>query len=205
MDEWVKTFTLLWAVIDPIGTIPVFLAVTRSCDPKASRKIALHACGFATLVLLFFILVGQAWLDAMDVPLQAFQISGGIVLFLFALSMIFGESKPEEELRMVAKAGMEKAVFPLAIPSIAGPGAIVAVVLLTDSHRFSVEHQLLTTGLMLVVVLVTLLLLLAASHIQRLIGESGASMISRIMGLMIGSVAADSVLSGLRAYFQLSP
>ncbi len=205
MDEWVKTFTLLWAVIDPVGTIPVFLAVTRSCEPSTSRRIALQASGFAALVLLFFILVGQAWLDAMDVPLQAFQISGGIVLFLFALSMIFGESKPEEELRLVAKVGMEKAVFPLAIPSIAGPGAIMAVVLLTDRHRFSLEHQLVTTGLMLLVVLVTLLLLLAASRIQRLIGESGASMISRIMGLMLGAVAADSVLSGIRDYFQLSP
>lgn len=202
MDELLQQFVILWAVIDPIGSIPVFLALVGTTASVERRKLAVIATAVAGLVLLFFIVAGQFLLEAMQIPLSAFQVAGGIVLFLFALTMIFGESKPEEELHFCENA-KDLAIFPLAIPSIASPGAMMAVVLLTDNHRFSIPDQIITSGIMLAVVAITLALLLAATSIQKLIGQSGASIISRVMGLILASVAANNVLAGIRDYFLL--
>lgn len=202
MDEIVKQFILLWAVIDPIGTIPVFIAVTAGMSKGLARKVAMKATLVAALVLLFFVLAGEYLLDAMQIPLSAFQIAGGIVLFLFALTMIFGESKPEVELHLVRQ-NLHKYVFPLAIPSIASPGAMMAAVLLTDNHRFSWLHQGITTLIMLAVLLITLIFMLIASRILSIIGEAGASVVSRIMGMILASVAVTAVLQGISLYFGL--
>ncbi|KXI30317.1 MarC family protein [Paraglaciecola hydrolytica] len=203
MDEIFKQFVLLWAVIDPIGTIPVFIAVTIGMSKGMARTIALKATLVAAIVLLFFVLVGEYLLDAMQIPLSAFQIAGGIVLFLFALTMIFGESKPEVEMHLVKK-NLHKYVFPLAIPSIASPGAMMAAVLLTDNHRFSVLHQGITTLVMLAVLLVTLIFMLLASRILNIIGEAGASVVSRVMGMILASIAVSAVLQGISLYFGLT-
>ncbi|MDE1464860.1 MarC family protein [Spartinivicinus poritis] len=202
MEDLIRQFVLLWAVIDPIGTLPVFLAVTAGGSVAHNRKIALVSVGVASLVLLFFIVAGEILLEAMSIPLSAFQIAGGVVLFVFALSMIFGDSKPEEELQMVNK-GVDSAIFPLAIPSIASPGAMMAVVLLTDNHRFSLIDQFVTTGIVLLIMFITLMLLLVAPFIQKVIGTAGASVISRVMGLILAAVATNSVLAGIQTYFQL--
>ena len=125
MSEILSNFIFFFAVIDPIGTVPVYIAVTRSYSDGERRAIALKATLFAFLVLLFFVVAGEPILNAIDIPVEAFQIAGGIVLFLFALTMIFGDSKPEEELKMATNAS-DTAIFPLAVPSIASPGAMLA-------------------------------------------------------------------------------
>ncbi len=196
------TFIFFFAVIDPIGTVPVFLAVTREYDEGARRGIALKATFVSAVILIFFVVAGELLLTAMDIPLSAFQIAGGIVLFLFALSMIFGESKPEAEVKMV-KSGSETAIFPLAVPAIAGPGTMLAAVLQTENARFGIAEQALTTGIMLSVLVIVLLMMIAASWIQRLIGDSGASIVSRVMGLILASMAVASVLAGITSYFSL--
>lgn len=204
MELFIKQFILLWAVIDPIGTIPIFLALTASItEQRHARRLAYKATLIAAIVLVFFVVVGEELLDAMSIPLEAFQVAGGIVLFLFAMTMIFGQGKPESELAIVNK-GAYGAAYPLAIPSIASPGAMLAAVMLTDNHRFSVTHQMMTTFMILVVLGITLLAMLAATRLQRLIGASGASVISRVMGLILAAVATNSVLSGIAAYFGLA-
>lgn len=202
MDEIVKQFVLLWAVIDPIGTIPVFIAVTAGMSATLVRKVAFKATVVAALVLLFFVLVGEYLLDAMQIPLSAFQIAGGIILFLFALTMIFGESKPEEEMHLVER-NLHKYVFPLAIPSIASPGAMMAAVLLTDNHRFSWVHQGITTLIIMSVLLITLLFMLLATRIIDLIGDAGASVISRVMGMILSAIAVTAILNGISSFFGL--
>lgn len=124
------------------------------------------------------------------------------MLFLFALSMIFGESKPEQEVKL-ATAGSETAIFPLAVPSIAGPGAMLAAVLLTENARYNLWEQAQTTATMLAVLLVVLILMLGASWIHRVIGGSGASIVSRVMGLILASVATTNTLAGIKEYFAL--
>ena len=200
MIDLVATFIYFFAVIDPIGSVPVFIVVTPGYDARGKRRIALMAVGISALILIFFVLVGEIILTAMQIPLPAFQISGGIVLFLFALSMIFGESKPEEETRLAAD-HTETAIFPLAVPSIAGPGAMLAAVLMTENARFGLWEQLQTVGVMLSVLLVVLVLLLAASGIHKIIGDAGASVISRVMGMVLAAVATTTTLEGLRGYF----
>lgn len=150
--------------------------------------------------MLLFLIGGQVLFDAMEVPLPAFQIAGGLVLFLFALTMIFGDSKPEQEIRIKANI-TEIAVYPLAVPSIASPGAMMAIVLLTDNHRFNLTDQFITALIMLTVLLITYLLLLAANRIQHFIGNSGAAIISRVMGLILATVAVNNILVGLRDFF----
>lgn len=196
-----RTFILLWAVIDPIGTIPVFIAATQDRPPCEQRKIALLAAGAAAGILLFFVIAGEILLQAMGVPLLAFQIAGGLVLFLFALTMIFGESKPEGEVKLTRSAS-DTATFPLATPSIASPGAMMAVVLLTENSHHSIPHQMITSILVLLVVGISCLLMLAAGKILKFIGSGGASIISRVMGLILASIAATHVLEGLKEYFQ---
>ncbi len=202
MNDLIATFIFFFAVIDPIGTVPVFIAVTSRYEDKDKRKIACKAALVSAVILLFFVVAGEIILTAIDIPLAAFQIAGGIVLFLFALSMIFGESKPEEEIKMAVNAS-ETAIFPLAVPSIASPGAMLAAVLLTENNRYNLWEQAQTTVIMLSVILVVLLLMLVASWVHRMIGNSGASIISRVMGLILASVAVSSVLDGVKEYFAL--
>jgi len=202
MIDLISTFIVFFAVVDPIGTVPVFIAVTSKYDEHVKRKVALQAVLTSAFILLFFVIAGEVILTAINIPLSAFEIAGGIVLFLFALSMIFGESKPEEELKLVSS-GSETAVFPLAVPSIASPGAMLAAVMQTENSLFTIWEQAQATSMMLAVLLVTLLLMLGSSYVHRFIGDSGASVISRVMGLILASVAVASVLSGIKVYFSL--
>ena len=139
----------------------------------------------------------------MEVTLNAFQISGGVILFLFALTMIFGEGKPGSEKHLI-KDYKHVTIFPVAIPSIASPGAIMAVVLLTDNHLYSIQQQALTAFLVLIVIALTMSILLAAVHIQKRIGEYGITVISKIMGLILAAYAVQSILSGLKDFFVVS-
>ena len=202
MIDYTATFIVFFAAIDPIGTVPVYIAVTRGYDITTKRKIAFISCAVAALILLFFVVAGELILTAMSIPLSAFQIAGGIVLFLFALSMIFGESKPEEETRL-AENQHETAIFPLAVPSIAGPGAMLAAVLMTEHARVDIWHRLQVSSVMLSVVLVALFLMLMSSGIHRLIGNAGASVISRVMGLILAAVATTNTLAGISSYFKI--
>ncbi|WP_386692096.1 MULTISPECIES: MarC family protein [unclassified Lonepinella] len=199
-DSLIVQFVVLWAVIDPIGSIPVYLTKTSRLSLEDRRKVALKAVLIATGILLFFLIAAQGLFEAMQIPLAAFQIAGGLVLFLFALTMIFGEGKPEHEMKMTSNLS-ELAVYPLAVPSIASPGAMMAIVLLTDNHRFSFSAQVITTFIMLAVLLITYLLLLVANRVQYLIGNTGASVISRVMGLILAAVAVNNVLVGIQEFF----
>ena len=202
MIDYIATFIFFFAVIDPIGTIPVFIAVTSKFEASIKRKIAIQATIVSSFILVFFIVAGELILNAIEVPLASFQIAGGIILFLFALTMIFGESKPDEELKSINSSN-ETAIFPLSVPSIASPGAMLAAVLMTENAQYTFIQQLQTTAVMLSVMIVVLVLMLASSFIHRYIGNSGASIISRVMGLILSSVAVNNILEGIKLYFSI--
>ncbi len=198
--EILTKILFLIAVIDPLGSVPVYLEATKQLNERHKKKVAVRASLVAFSILLFFILVGQVILEGMDVTLDAFQISGGVILFLFALTMIFGEGKPESEKHSITDY-KHVTIFPVAIPSIASPGAIMAVVLLTDNHIYSLEQQAVTTVLVLVVVIITMSILLAANLVQKRVGEYGITVISKVMGLILAAYAVQSILSGLKDFF----
>ena len=192
----VREFITLVVVIDPIGSIPVFLFAVQSVPPRLHRRFALRAVAIAAAVLLVFLACGQFLLEALGLRLGAFQIAGGIVLFLFALTMIFGHSKPASEIEEAERDHLSGAVFPLAMPSIASPGAMLAIVILTDNDTTPLADQAVTAALLVGVLALTLVLLLMASAIHRLIGSTGASVISRVMGIVLATIAVDAVLQG---------
>ncbi|MEM7320873.1 MAG: MarC family protein [Pseudomonadota bacterium] len=207
--ELIERIVTLWVVIDPIGTVPVFIAVTAGMPGRARRKTALVATLVSAGVLLFFLVFGQLLIDVLGIGLLSFQVAGGIVLFLFALTMIFGEAKQETDKRVVeADAQLSvyerpsPAVFPLAVPSLASPGAMLAVVLLTDNNYFSVGDQSITAAVMIGILGIAYVFMLLAGPIIRLIGNSGAAIVSRVMGMILASVAADAVLSALLEIFK---
>ncbi len=198
----IKAILFLIAVIDPIGSVPVYLEATKQFNDKHKRFIAIRASIVSFFILLFFIVVGQLIMEGMDISLEAFQISGGVILFLFALTMILGEGKPGSEIHHI-KDYKHVTVFPIAMPSIASPGAIMAVVLLTDNHIYSIKEQAITTFLVALVISFTCLLLLSARFVQEKIGEYGITVISKVMGLILASYATQSILSGLEGFFNL--
>lgn len=202
MNELIATFIFLFAVIDPIGTVPVFISVTNGLNEKEKQNTAFKAIIVSGLVLLFFILAGELILDAVNIPLSAFQIAGGIVLFLFALTMIFGDSKPDSEIKSVVNT-MEIAVFPLAMPSIASPGAMLAVVLLTKNSENSFWEQFQSSMLLIAVLLIVLALLLLSAKVYKIIGNAGASIISRVMGLILTALAISNIIEGIKESFNL--
>ncbi|KHQ52769.1 Multiple antibiotic resistance protein MarC [Mameliella alba] len=129
-----REFITLLVVIDPIGSLPVFYFATAAVPAALHWRFALRAVLVAWIVLMAFLVVGQLLLEGLGLRFGSFQIAGGIVLFLFALTMIFGESKPEREIEEAGRSDLSGATFPLAMPSIASPGAMLAVVVLTDNH-----------------------------------------------------------------------
>lgn len=201
----ITQFVVLWAVIDPIGSVPVYLSQTQHLTTKQRKVVALKAVAIATSVLLFFLIIGQLLLEAMQIPLPAFQVAGGLVLLIFALTMIFGESKPDQEQKMsedISHSDLaDLAVYPLAIPSIASPGAMMAIVMLTDNSRYSFIDQSITAAVMIVVLVITLCLLLGATFIHKIIGNVGAAIISRVMGLILAAVAVNNLLMGIKDFY----
>lgn len=192
-----REFITILVVIDPIGTLPVFYFATSAVPEDRHAAFAVRAVLIATLVLFFFLIAGQVLLEALGLRFGSFQIAGGIVLFLFAMTMIFGESKSDLEIKEASRSDLSGAVFPLAMPSIASPGAMLAIVVLTNNHENAVQEQMITAGLLLVVMAITLVLLLLAARLKAILGNTGANVISRVMGIILATIAVDAVLGGL--------
>jgi multiple antibiotic resistance protein len=176
------------------------LAVTKDLSHADRRKAAIRATIIASVILGSFLFFGQLLLEVMHIEMLSFQIAGGIVLFLFALSMIFANSSANQA---PADAGHDVAVFPLAMPSIATPGALLSVVVLTDNNTHSLPEQSMTCVVMLFVLGLTLVLMLLANKLIKLIGRSGANILSRVMGMILAAVAVQMVYSAVKG--QLGP
>jgi multiple antibiotic resistance protein len=194
-EKLVRDALILWATIDPIGTMALFAAITRNLDASARRRTAFKAIVYAIVILIACIVIGQVLLTAMGISLLSFQIAGGVILFIFGLQMIFGtgvaSDPPERE------PGHDIAVFPLAVPSIATPGAILAAILLTDNHIYTIPAQIATTAVMIVVLAITLALMLGATLVLRVIGNNGASILVRVMGLLLAALSVEFVMDAL--------
>ena len=198
-SELLFQLVTLWVSVDPVGTVPLFLAVTKDLNAVNRRRAAIRATVISFCVLTGFLYLGQYLLDVLRIDLVSFQVAGGIVLFLFALSMIFADSSVN---KAAAEAGHDVAVFPLAMPSIATPGAMLAVVVLTDNDRYTLGQQTITLGLLAVVLAATLILMLLANRVVDWIGQSGANVLSRVMGIILASVAVQMVFSALKPFLK---
>jgi len=197
-ERVIRDAVTLFVVINPIGeVIPIFLAASRDLSPIERQQAAQRGTLIATGILLGFLAGGQILLHMLEIRLASFQIAGGIVLFLFGLKMIFETEQPHNTESPGPKPDI--AVFPLAMPAIAGPGAMLAVVVLTDNDRFSITEQAVTTLILLCILGFTFGLLSFSDRIHRLIGDAGANIVSRVMGLILSALAVETVLGGINA------
>jgi multiple antibiotic resistance protein len=204
LTHTINDFITLFVVVDPIGLVlPTFLALTGDCPPAIRRKVAVQSVLVAFIVMLFFIVFAQIIVEAIGLSLRSFQIAGGIILFLFAISFVLG-SGPSVPVGASGHADYNAmAVYPLAIPTISGPGTMLTSMLITDNDRFSVFEQAQSALSGALVLAVTLALLLLADPVYRVIGSSGTNVVRRIMGMILAAVAVSTVLSGLAAWLGL--
>ena len=207
----IQAFLTLFVVIDPIAVAPLFMALTTGMDPARRRSAAIRAILVATAVLTVFGLFGEALLTYAGISLDAFRISGGMLLFLIAVEMLFEKRTPRR--RNQVQAAQEDhpsdhpeddpAVFPIAVPLVAGPGAMATMVLLASQQGG--WGWLLEIHLVLLAVLaITLAFFLAAPVVDRAIGKSGINVLTRLFGILLAALAVQIVLDGLGG-FGLSP
>src|ERR1041384_4405974 len=174
-----KDFATLWTTIDPIGNVALFAGLTAALTRKERHLTALRGVFFATIILVAAGTVGQVILDAIGIHMHSLKVAGGIILFLFGVQMLFG--KMDSKTQTSPEEGRDLAVFPLAVPSIAGGGAIMAAIVLTDNDVYTVPERIETGIVMGGVLFLSYLLLLFSDAILRVIGKQGASVLVRVM------------------------
>jgi multiple antibiotic resistance protein len=194
LEKIIRDFMTIWTTIDPISNLALFAGLTAAMHRSERRRIAWRASVYAAIVLVVAVIVGQIILDAMGIRLRSLQIAGGLILFVFGLQMVFGWIG---ETGTSVEKGRDLAVFPMAVPAIAGPGAITAVILLTDNDAYSVPERAETAVVLLIVLALNYLLLLLSDVILHFIGRSGAAILTRVMGIILTALSVEFVLAGL--------
>lgn len=192
MSDILGEFVLLLVTINPFAALPVFLSATAGMSEAERRRTATRASVIASAILLFLLAFGQLFLEAIGVTLPALRVAGALVLLILGLRMVFGEVPGGA--KGSAPAG-DVAVFPLAMPMLAGGGSIAAIVAMTDHTVRSVLEQVVTALVMLAVMAVIWLVLRSAERIQAAIGDTGTNVMSRIMGLVLAALAVQTFFS----------
>ncbi len=200
MQDAATALVTLFVIVDPVGTTPLFIALTAGMSREARRRVALQSIGVAFVVLTAFGLAGEGLLGLAGISLPAFRIAGGLLLFLTAIDMLFETRTERREKRVADEVAnpRDPAVFPLAIPLIAGPGSIAAMILLTGDHAGAPAPQAAVFGVMAGVLAAQLLLFLyGAPLIARALGRTGINVVTRLMGMLLAALAVQFVLDGL--------
>jgi multiple antibiotic resistance protein len=202
LDFMVSALVTLFVVVDPVGLTPAFLGVTGGLPRAARRQVGLRACLVAFAILTGAALIGDWLLRTLSISLPAFRIAGGLLLFSIASEMVFGvriarqseaaEQAIEEHVRNIA-------AFPLAIPLMAGPGAITATVLLAGRAGGDPLRVALLIGIIATIMALCLIVFVAAGRIERLLGVTGNTVLSRLLGVLLAALAVQFVIDGVRA------
>ena len=190
----------LFVVIDPVGTVPLFLSLTRHLDPLARRQVATRCVLASGIVLIAFLILGHGLLSVLGIGLPAFRLAGGIVVFLFGLQMIFETEQKNKTAH--GESGHDLAIFPLAFPAVAGPAAMLTVILVSEPGHATLTDRVLIGFILAGILSVAWLMFLLADPIQRLLGKAGANLISRVLGMLLAALAAQTALDGLNQFFQ---
>lgn len=204
MSSFINFFVALFVVVDPIGLAPMFAALTHGAAIETQRRIAVKGVGLAAVILVAFFFSGDFILRALGISLAAFQMAGGMLLFLLAIDMVFARqsglrSTTEREQRE-AVLRPDISVFPLAFPLIAGPGALTTVILMAATpHGPLVVIGAL--GVIVAILAVTLISLMAAARLLRLLGETGTNVLSRLFGVILAALAVQFIINGIKMAF----
>lgn len=205
-ELFLSAFVTFFVVIDPLGCAPIYAGLTRGASAVQARNMALRATVIAAIILLIFALFGQQLLAALDIELNSFRIAGGLMLFFIAFDMVFEKRTQRRESRaekLAARLEVEDvSVFPMAMPMLAGPGAIAAVMLLMNEvSRLSERLEVLAA--LLAVLVITGASLVAAAPLVRLLGDKVEAVITRLLGVLLAALAAQYVIDGVKGSFAL--
>ena len=202
--EFLTAFAVLFVMIDPIGLTPLFAALTVGVDQKRRIGIALRAILVAAVILMLFGLAGDALLKSVGISLPAFRISGGIMLFLLAVDMLFEKRTERREKSAEEEFHTDPSVFPLATPLIAGPGAMATMILLISEHPGDTSAQVMVYLGMATVLAICLVAFMATGLIERAIGPTGIKVLTRLFGTLLGALAVQFVLDGIGEFWNIA-
>jgi MarC family membrane protein len=195
MDHnFLSAFILLLLVLDPLGSLPIFIPVMREVAPNRRRWVALREVGIAFAVLFAFMFFGDGFLRVMHLSERSLEVAGGVILLMVAIRMIFSH---EGGVYGVPE-GKEPLIFPLAVPLLAGPSAMATVLLLASRQP---DKLMSWVAALVCAMLVSLTILLLCDRIRRWVGDSVVSATEKLMGLVLTAVAVEMILAGLKRYF----
>ncbi|HTY49382.1 MAG TPA: MarC family protein [Steroidobacteraceae bacterium] len=204
--QLIKFFIVFFVVVEPLSIAPVFVGLTDGASPAFRRRMAVKAVVISGLILLLFSLVGTPFLAAMGISIQAFRIFGGLLLFLIALEMVFAResgTRTSTDEQAESRRRADISVFPLAFPLISGPGALVTILLWFGPLSLTAQplQFALMAACVAVVLVMTLGVLLAAASLMAIMGVTGTNVANRLFGVILGALAVQFVLDGVRASF----
>ena len=206
LQQFIKFFVVFFVVVEPVSLAPLFAGLTTGASDGYKRKMACRSVLIASAILIVFAFTGAGFLQLMGISIDAFRIFGGLLLFLVALEMVFAResgTRTSSDEKDEAKRRTDISVFPLAFPFLAGPGALTTV-LLWFGKVSPTEHPALFGGLLMAAMLVlalSLLSMLAATPIMRVMGVTGANVANRLSGVVLGALAVQFIIDGLRGSF----
>lgn len=199
MDHnFVSAFVLLLLVLDPFGSLPIFISVLQGVAPNRRRVVALREAGIAFCVLLAFMFMGQGFLRLMHLSERSLEVAGGVILLIIAIRMIFASGGEI----YATDGGREPVIFPLAVPLLAGPSAMATVLLLASRQP---DRIVAWVGALTLAMAVSTAVMLAAERLRRLLGAPVVSALEKLMGLVLTAIATEMVLAGLKRYFFDAP
>jgi multiple antibiotic resistance protein len=207
LEQPLKFFVVFFVVVEPVSLIPLFSGLTIGASPGYKRRMAVKAVVISAAILLLFALGGASFLSLMGISLESFRIFGGLLLFLLALDMVFARESGTRTSSSEAAESRRRAdisVFPLAFPFIAGPGALATILLWFGPLRLPLQAGLMGTyfAAVVAVLAIALVLMLLADPLMRVIGVTGANVAGRLLGVILGALAVQFVLDGLREAFK---
>lgn len=205
-ELFLSAFVTFFVVIDPPGCAPIYAGLTKGASAAQARNMALRATMIASIILLIFALFGQELLNALHIELNSFRIAGGLMLFFIAFDMVFEKRTQRRESRAEKIAATPEiedvSVFPMAMPMLAGPGAIAAVMLLMNEAN-GLSESLEVLAALAAVLVITAASLVAAGPLIRLLGDKVEAVITRLLGVLLAGLAAQYVIDGLKGSFGL--
>jgi multiple antibiotic resistance protein len=202
LEFLISALVTLLVVVDPVGLVPSYLAITHGLPRRARRSVALRAAVIAAVILAGSALIGDWLLRTLSIGLPAFRIAGGLLLFSIASEMVFGvriERQSQEAEQAIEERVRNIAAFPLAIPLMAGPGAIAATVLLAGHGNRDATHLIVLLAVIVLVMALCAAVFLFCARIGKLLGVTGNIVLSRLLGVLLAALAVQYVIDGVRA------
>jgi len=207
-DDLVSAFVTLFVIVDPLGMAPIFLAVTQGMSRAERRRVAVESTLVSFGIIAGAALIGEWLLETLGIGIPAFRIAGGLLLFVIGFEMLF-ERRQQRKADNATDVAQDRqsgvAIFPLAIPLMAGPGAVTAAVLLAGGASRDVGSLAALIGVVAVVIAMVLAVFLLAPAIERVFGHKAQSVLARLLGILLAALAVQFIVDGIRQAFGISP